>query len=137
MQTIELVTFFDCTRTNVVHHKKSELLTPEEWEFRRNQQRNYETVLQCISLRCQPLNIQGPYVFTNQDNQLYWNIRFDTDKQDIFLKKDNPVGILIDDCHYVPMIIGLTESEKELFFTPYMITHGTNRNTYIRLFSNK
>ena len=130
MQRFEVMTFFDCTETGVVNHKKPSDMMPEDWHFRRNQQRNWETLLQCISLRCQPLNIQGPYVFTNNEGQLYWVFSFETDKPDIFNLKGDRTGILKQDCDRVPMIVGLTESERELFFTPYMITTGSSRNTY-------
>ena len=36
--------------------------TQHDWMFARNQQRNWETVLQCMSLRTQPQHIQYPTV---------------------------------------------------------------------------
>jgi len=132
MQRFEVDTFFDCTATGVQNHRRSKNLSDEDWHYKRNQQRNFETIIQCISLRCQPMNIKGSYVFSNDDGQLYWNFSFETDKQDIFLKDNNPVGILELDCNHVPMIVGLSESERELFFTPYMITSGSSQNTFFR-----
>ena len=132
MQRFDVATFFDCTETGVHSHRRSVNMAYDDWHFKRNQQRNFETIIQCISLRCQPMNITGPFVFSNNDGQLYWNFKFETDKQDIFLKENNPVGILELDCNHVPMIVGLGESEKELFFTPYMITIGTSQNTFFR-----
>jgi len=132
MQRFEVDTFFDCTATGVQNHRRSKNLSDEDWHYKRNQQRNFETIIQCISLRCQPMNIKGSYVFSNDDGQLYWHFTFETDKQDIFLKDNNPVGILELDCNHVPMIVGLGESERELFFTPYMITKGSSQNTFFR-----
>jgi len=125
----EVSTLFDCTATGVQNHRRTSGMDNEEWHYKRNQQRNFETIIQCISLRCQPMNINGPYVFSNNENQLYWQFSFETDKQDIFLKNNNPVELLEEDCNQVPMIIGLGESVKELFFTPYMITQGKTANT--------
>ena len=132
MQRFEVDTFFDCTATGVQNHRRSKNLSDEDWHYKRNQQRNFETIIQCLSLRCQPMNINGPYVFSNNEGQLYWNFSFETDKQDIFLKDSNPVGILELDCNHVPMVVGLGESVRELFFTPYMITTGDNQNTFFR-----
>jgi hypothetical protein len=129
MQQYRVFTLFDCTPTGIQNHRRSANIDNTEWQFKRNQQRNFETILQCISLRCQPMNIKGPCIFTNENNQTYWDFKFETDKQDIFCKGDNPVGLLEEDCNLVPMIVGLTESEKELFFYPYMITKGKTANT--------
>ena len=46
-------TLVDITRTGVTHNR------PEN-EHQRDQQRNWETVIQCMGLRTQPLDIQGP-----------------------------------------------------------------------------
>ena len=128
IQRFEVVTLFDCTNTGVQNHRRGDL-PEDEWKFKRNQQRNFETLIQCISMRCQPMNINGPYTSTNDEGQLFWTFSFESDKQDIFLLDEDPVGILKQDCNHVPMIIGLNESEKELFFTPYLVTLGKTANT--------
>ena len=46
-------TLIDITPTGITSYSA-------EHEFERNQQRNWETVLQCISLRAQPLHIREP-----------------------------------------------------------------------------
>jgi len=129
IQRYEVKTLFDCTATGVQNHRRASGMEHDEWHFKRNQQRNFETIVQCISLRCQPLNISGPYKYSNDNGQLYWQFGFETDKEDIFRKGINPVELLEEDCNHVPMIIGLSESEKDLFFTPYMITQGKTANT--------
>ena len=78
------------------------------------------------------MNISGPYIHSNNEGQLYWTLSFESDKQDIFLSNDDPVGVLKQDCNHVPMIVGLGESERELFFTPYMITLGATPNTFFQ-----
>ena len=132
IQRFKITTFFDCTATGVQNHRRSKNLSDEEWHFQRNQQRNFETILQCVSLRCQPMNIQGSFVNSNNDGQLYWSLLFESDKQDIFLLDQDPCGILKQDCNHVPMIIGLTETERELFFTPYLITQGAAPNIFFQ-----
>ena len=133
IQRIQVSTIFDCTVTNVKNYRRGNL-SDEEWNFQRNQQRNYETLIQCLSLRCQPLNINGPYVFSSEDNgDLYWTLTFETDKTDIFRQGDDSLALVKQDCNHVPMIVGLTESNKELFFTPYLITVGKSTNTFFSL----
>lgn len=136
MQKISVATMFDCTRTEVRSYRKGNL-DDIDWNFQRNQQRNWETMLQCISLRCQPLNVSGPYIYTNENHQLYWTFSFENDRQDIFLLDDDPLGALKADCHGVPMLVGLTESIRELFLTPYLITTGDRPNTVFALDDGK
>ena len=133
--TVEVYTLFDCTNTGVLNRQRN--INDDNHALRRDQQRNFETILQCIGMRCQPLNINGPYQLINTEGQKYWTFTFDFDQPDIFLKNNNPVGMLIEDCNQVPMIIGLTESEKELFFTPYMLTIGKSANTLFRISAGK
>lgn len=132
-QKIEVITFFDCTSSGIKYYRAPHGKDHNDWHYKRNQQRNLDTVIQCISLRCQPLNITNSVVETNNEKQLFWSFYFETDKTDIFLKEDDPLGILKEDCHQIPMIVGLGESERELFFTPYLITLGSFPNTFFRL----
>lgn len=136
MQKISVATMFDCTNSGVRSYRRGDL-NDEDWNFKRNQQRNWETVLQCVSLRCQPLNISGPYCFSNENDQLYWTFNFEIDRQDIFLQDNDPLGALKADCHGVPMLVGLNESIKELFLTPYLITTGDQPNTVFVLDDGK
>ena len=64
-------TLFDCTHTGVTGHFRPQQLpyttksgikleTPEHWNLARNQQRNWESILQIVSLRTQPMNIVYP-----------------------------------------------------------------------------
>ena len=50
MQRIRVTTYFDCTQTNTTSYRKiknsNTFTTAEEWDYSRNQQRNFETILQ-------------------------------------------------------------------------------------------
>lgn len=135
MQKIKVSTVFDCTKTGVrtyrIHSDNDDVI------FKRNQQRNWETLIQCLSLRCQPLNISGPYNFSTNEGNLFWQFTFETDRDEIFADGNDSLGFLKQDCNGVPMIIGLTETERELFLTPYLITSGDNPNTIFELLDNK
>lgn len=139
-QIIEVKTFFDCTPTGVVSHRRNHSITEEQWHFQRNQQRNWETLLQCISLRCQALNLQEPQWVEGTYEQAtvkVWYFSFETDRDEIFADGNDPVGLLKADCHGVPMLVGLAESERELFLTPYLITSGDGCNIFFNLLSDK
>lgn len=139
-QIIEVKTFFDCTPTGVVSHRRNHSISEEQWHYQRNQQRNWETLLQCISLRCQALNIQEPRWVEGvyQDTVVkVWYFSFETDRDEIFSTPDDAMGLLKSDCQGVPMIVGLSESERELFITPFLITGGESCNIFFNLLSDK
>lgn len=133
----EVATFFDCSNTGVVSYRRGIELDQESWIFKRNQQRNWETLLQCISLRCQPLNISPVSKVLHESKKLYWTFTFETDRESIFATANDPMGLLKKDCNGVPMIVGLEESEKELFLTPYLITHGSACNIFFNPLTDK
>ena len=140
MQTINVFTQFDCTPTGVQGHKRYSGLSNEEYQTKRNQQRNWETFLQCVGLRCQPLDIAEPFVvydrnstvFGNQEWRAVWHFAFSIDKPDVFRRDNDELGLLKQDCDRVPMIIGLSEEYPELFFTPYISCYGKYPNTFFR-----
>ena len=68
---IKCKTLFDITFTGVTgrfsvsaipfkDRTGREIKNIDNWNFARNQQRNYETLLQLLSLRTQPMNISNP-----------------------------------------------------------------------------
>jgi len=77
--------------------------TEEEWARCRKQQSNWETLLQVVSLRTQPLNIKS----YRSDNE--WVIEFDVEADEVYNKDGDQLRLLKDDCENVPMIIGLNE----------------------------
>ena len=71
MIQISVRTLFDCTATGVVGHIKHDQLPfkdradqpigdEQTWLKSRNQQRNWESILQVISLRTQPFDVVDP-----------------------------------------------------------------------------
>lgn len=125
----------DITATGVIRDRAGQ-------EDARNQQRNWETVLQCIGLRSQPMMIDGPYEFDtetldwlkfgemypNQDTNRGWMFSFAVEHEDVFAKDGNPVALLEDSFDQVPIICGLTESAK--FILPIFYTGGAIKNIY-------
>lgn len=142
MLRIICYTLFDLTPTGIKSHyrqikfpisdatgKVLENLT--DWHIARNQQRNWETILQVVSLRIQPINISLPVNFitnlgsidpTVSGTERIWSFAFDSEVPDAFTGDNDPVGILKTDVESVPLITKLTETE---ILTP-MIRIGKN-----------
>lgn len=141
MQRHEILTLVDITETGITNNNAKDA----ETQLKRNQQRNYDTLCQVISLRS---NFYGPSVgsgiienvdyFDDEINQLIsnisdrkikiWSFVFETDRTD-------PFGIdyelLKMDLNMVPIIPALTETVP--IFPPYFITSGDLQNTVVRL----
>jgi hypothetical protein len=106
-----------------------------EVEHERNQHRNWETVLQALSLRTQPLNIVEPVVkeldltdeYPDVFGDMYagkhkvWVFSWAVDREDIFVLGDDELGALKQDFEQVPMISGLDETARFMLeiFHPY------------------
>jgi hypothetical protein len=109
---ILISTLFDCTTTGVVGRFREErgefndqsgqlITSPADWEQARNQQRNYETLVQVLSLRTQ-LDQLTPAVKELD----HWSFTASTDRSGIF---GDDFHYLLEDCENVPMITGLKE----------------------------
>lgn len=130
-------TLVDITCTNFVRRPKT-----QREAFQRNQQRNYETFLQLISLRSQPLIVKPPIKISNiniddyQFGEYYmpsvfkydvWTFQFDSEHIDSYGNDNTPVGSLNDDFDSVPVIGDLTETAK---INNMINTKGSKLNTY-------
>jgi hypothetical protein len=82
------------------------------WLRSRNQQRNWETLMQLISLYTQPLRVSPVRL-----QQRQWQFDFDTDQEDIFRLNGDPVGRLKQSCNGVP-VINYVEQELTTLLRP-------------------
>jgi hypothetical protein len=118
-------TLFDITATGVTGHFKPARYSTDneqEWNYARNQQRNWETITQLIGMRTQVFNLKNP-VKTNE----YWNFTFDVETPDVFGTEDNPVAMLLSDANGIPMLTGLNEREN---LHGLMMTNGPSQNIW-------
>lgn len=117
---IKCTTLFDITATGVRSHYKPARLpfTDEQgntvfdvatWNRSRNQQRNWETLNQLISLRMLPEEISTP-VETTHNGKKCWEFFFSAPSLESIELNNNPLGALLHDCGGVPMILGLGEN---------------------------
>ena len=133
LEYFTLVTLIDITRTGITKN------TPEQ-EFLRNQQRNWESVLQVIGLRAQPITIGEPYnEIVPQDvvnsifgemhhgqDQRVWCATFAVEHPDVFKSNREQLGLLKNDFNQVPVICGLNETAR--FILPIFYSHGSLKN---------
>ena len=142
MQTIDVVTYFDCTPTGTMSYRKIQkkkknavghkINTIDDWNFSRNQQRNWETILQVVSLKTQALDITNPVIMTREDKKV-WQFSFGIEHEDIYNDGTDKLGLLKQEVHGVPMIIGLNETYSEGFLMPYLLATGENQNIMFTL----
>jgi hypothetical protein len=107
----------------------------------RNQQRNWETLLQCIGLRTQPHHIQGPFVNSAELDQLefgdfytgrhqIWTWGWAVERSGIYDLDEKPLAGLLQDLEQVPIITGLEETAR--FMLPIFYPYGTIKNIYVK-----
>ena len=105
----------------------------------RNQQRNWETVVQCMGLRTQPQNIQLPAAtLTNlkylefgdfyAGEQQVWTWYWTVEGNGMYDLPSKPLGGLLQDFEQVPIITGLNETAR--FMLPIFYPYGTIKNIY-------
>lgn len=126
-------TYFDITQTGVKAHFNAGRIpftdadgtlvdTHQAWERSRNQQRNWETFNQIISLRTLPSAITCPIQVGNK-----WQFSFEVDDIVMVTNGDNPVGVLTMDAANVPMI---TELNEKIKIDPWIVVSGDKINTW-------
>jgi hypothetical protein len=111
-------------------------------DIARNQQRNWETVLQCIGLRTQPQHIQEPLESTVCDisitefgdmysgEQKLWSWSWAIEGEGIYDLPGKPLGGLQNDFEQVPIVTYLTETAR--FMLPIFYPYGSIKNIYFK-----
>lgn len=129
MARYKIITLIDITRAQPLRDSADTI--------KLGQQANFNSLIQAIGLRANPEWRVDP---TMQQGQLpepfegkakYWEWTFDVERDDVFLKDNSPVGLLIDDLHGVPVIADLTNTAD---ITPSAFqTLNNNINTYVAI----
>ncbi len=134
-------TLFDCSCTGVVgffrpaqlpfKDKTGKAITDQQsWIHARNQQRNWETIMQIISLRAQPMEVSMPRVVDN-----VWQFEFEVETAGVYSTNLDPNNLdgLLNECHGIPMIGGL---DSKSVTDSTMITSGSNQNIWFETINN-
>lgn len=127
-------TLVDITATGVIKDRNQQ-------EFKRNQQRNWETVLQCIGLRAQPMHMVTRNEIVSLDNyefgemysgkQRVWSFAFTVEHENVFQYKNDPLYYLEESFNQVPVICGLEETSR--FILPIFYSAGAIKNIYFKI----
>ena len=126
-------TLFDCTTTGVTGHMRISDLPFRDhagqtvdnqlaWNRSRNQQRNYETLIQLISLRTQPINVTATERVNNS-----WQFSFETENESVYGSGAAVFENLLQDCNGVPMITNLGEQQS---LNAVIETQGLRQNIW-------
>ena len=132
---IQARTLFDCSATGVTgsfrigqipfEDRAGQTVTDvSSWTRSRNQQRNWETLQQMISLRAQPTITQTPKA---KDGA--WYFEFEVETPGVYSSNndlDNLDG-LINECENIPMVTDLGEAKS---LQPCLITQGPDQNLW-------
>jgi len=128
-------TLVDITATRVIRSSNPD-------DLRRNQQRNWETVLQCMSLRTQPLHVEDPVIIENvpmdvckfgdyfQNKHTIWKWGWAVERTGVYESQDDPIGLLLQDFEQVPIVCGLEETGR--FMLPIFYPYGAIKNIYFQ-----
>ena len=130
-RTIFGYSLVDITPTGVIRDHENQ-------ELARNQQRNWETLIQCIGLRAQPIETAVRVDEVNLKDydfgEMYegyhkvWSFAFTTEHANVFDDGKSPVGFLNDSVDQVPVLTYLTETAR--FLLPVFYTSGAIKNIY-------
>jgi len=122
---ITCMTLIDITETQVIKGS----------DHYRDQQRNWETVLQLLGLKTQPLIIKSPVCFIKENLEHFefgefyqgshsvWAFQFRGERDDFYA-----VDQLEQDFEQTPIILGLEETAR--FMLPIFHSYGTLKNIY-------
>lgn len=134
-------TLFDCSYTGVTgHYRSSEvpfvdkagqtISSLSDWNHSRNQQRNWETLMQIIGLRTQPQSVTRPVTESGK-----WVFEFIAEATGVYSLTDStdPLAGLKQDCDGVPMVVGLTENDG---LAPTISVAGPNQNIWFETINN-
>lgn len=107
MQWFRIYTLVDITKTNVF----KEFLDP----LKKKQQDNFNTLHQTLEMRAIIFSDKDPerkVVEWHGKNELTWVWEFYVERDDVFLKDNDPAGLMKIDLEYVPFISGCEETAK-------------------------
>ena len=132
MIELSLYSLIDITATGIISNNKESL-------FERNQQRNWETILQLVNLRYHAVTIAHPVdpktveMTKHEFGEFYLNTHKCWKCKFSFSVKDKDLADKLQyDFNQVPIIIGLSETAS--FPDPLIYTKGKLKNTYFKVF---
>ena len=144
-------TLFDITKTGVNFRNRYDVKSDIDLLKHRNQQSNFETILQVVGMRGQPENISEVqrisaslgelkkynfgYLYSSKylkkiKSVAIWRFEFSVDRSSVFDNGVTELGYLLADCSGVPMIVNLDESIK---LSNHLEIGDENRNIHFMI----
>ena len=131
-----IYTTIDITPTGVYNGDEK---TDKDFWLKRNQQSNYDSLCQTISLRANISNVEVESSIVDKstvgttfndpnlpDSFNVWHLSFSVDRFEPFGENHSA---LLEDLHFVPIIPNLNETSP--IFPSYFLTTGNLKNIYI------
>jgi hypothetical protein len=147
MRKVECHSLFDITDTGINGHTRNiafpitdkngnQIMTSAELNRARNQQRNFDTLLQLIGLRTQIFSIESPKVCSTPlfPGKKCWQFSFEIEDNAQWLVDRDEFWVLKQDSDSTPMITGLTEDPD---LDPILNATGTSPNIIYHAEDNK
>ncbi len=127
MPRYQIITLVDITRTNPSRSETDHV--------KLSQQANFNSLVQAIGMRSNVTWDRDPTAETsrvpNQDfKAMHWHWEFFVEREQVFLKDNDPVGLLKADLDGVPIVAGLGDSVELL--PACFFSQGDRINTWIR-----
>lgn len=127
MARYQVITLVDITRTNASRYETDKI--------KLGQQANFNALQQAIGLRSNltfvtdPIQHSGALPLGLTGRATYWIWCFDTERDMVFAKGADPVGLLIDDIQGVPITDRLNNSVE--LDPAAFISRGDNANIWL------
>jgi hypothetical protein len=129
MPRYRITTLVDITKTNTTRSETD--------EKRISQQANFNSLIQAIGMRSNvewqidPIKKDGRLPLPFRGSATYWTWEFEVERDQIFEKDADPVGLLKEDLHGVPIIPDL-ENTTEIS-PPVFLAIGENSNISVEI----
>ena len=132
MERNKIISLVDITRSGVSRADLNQIKI--------GQQANFNSLIQAIGIRANvewdqnPKKYDGRFPDPVDGAGTYWVWEFTTERNSVFLKDTDPVGLLLDDLNNVPIVPDL-ENTVDLN-PPVFKTKGDNANTWISIITD-
>jgi hypothetical protein len=129
----KLYTLVDITHTGQYRNEEGK-------ESLRYKEQNFNTVIHTLGLRSNIWYAHGPVImevrgsligFSTEDILRVWRFDWRTESENLYLKGEDPVGLLKDDFNLVPYISGLDEQMEQDYAV--FVTAPDNSNIVFHL----
>ena len=140
---IEIYTLIDVTQTHVKKNYRSvtSKMSQSEWDFHRNQQRNFQTCVQLLGLRFQPTLVIAPVCFEHWKLEIpgfgrkfYFDESIRIWKFCVQYEQEVDLNQLLVDFNNIPIITGLQETVH--FPQSCILTSGPFANLTLNSYDN-